>query len=1546
MKRLLSLLLCASVFFVFGCDTTPDPVLSVSPESLSFTADGGSQTVQVKANNPWTASASGSGISVNPSSGDGDATVTVTAAAASSTNPVTGSVNFRSEGLSASVSIIQEERKVIQVGEVMTIPAEGGSFAVDIQYNTDKADIDVEIEASAKSWIEFVAVRALQSGKLEFRFAENGSTDPRQGTVTVKDKNGKVSPITLTFVQEEKKVIAVGDVMTIPAEGGTFAVDVQYNTDVVVEVESAAQSWIHFVAVRALTSGKLEFSFDANPNPDVRSGKVTVQDKNGKVSPITLTFVQAEKKVIAVGDVMEIPAEGGTFSVDVQYNTDVVVEIESAAQSWIHFVAVRALTSGKLEFSFDANPNPDVRTGKVIVKDKNGKVAPTTLTFTQAEKKVIAVGDVMEIPAEGGTFAVDVQYNTDVVVEIESAAQSWIHFVAVRALTSGKLEFSFDANPNPDVRTGKVTVKDKNGKVSPITLTFVQEEKKIIAVGDVMEIPAEGGTCAVDVQYNTDVVVEIESAAQSWIHFVAVRALTSGKLEFSFDANPNPDVRTGKVTVKDKNGKVKPIILTFVQEEKKVIAVGEVMQIPAEGGTFEVDVQYNTDVVVEIESAAQSWIHFVAVRALTSGKLEFSFDANPNPDVRSGKVTVKDRNGKVAPTTLTFTQADKKVIAVGEVMEIPAEGGTFAVDVQYNTAVDVEIEASAKSWIHFVAVRALTSGQLEFTFDVNPDPDVRTGKVTVKDKNGKVSPVTLTFVQAAKTVILVGEVKEVPEEGGIIEVDIQYNTDYDVIVENDGYSWINYVKTRSLTNGKLQFQIAPNDCEDIRTGTVTIRAKKGIMEEPVNLHFRQASKMRRLLTEFYYAMDGPNWTEQGNWCTDVSYRYWWGVMCEGGWDKGVTGLQITNMGLKGEIPAVIGEFTDLDYLFILSEPGIVGGLPESIGKLSNLETLIIQRTSMTHLPDVFGNLKKLKKVTIRGNEQMTGPLPESLGSSEKLEVLSLNINSFTGSIPASWAKVIGTVDVSRNCLSGKISHLVNNREKFRAFLNNNSLYQKDGYGFDISDIDIPGFYEWIDDPVAGPDGSLFTFDDVITKSKYTVYVIWASWCPFSRTLMPALKDYYETYRQDGLEVIATSQVGGVDENGAGHMMDDRDGYFKEVTDKGYDKFYSFYWPDYGTSYLNSTPNAEVYDHNGNIVFSSFNSYPDPVRNRFGKIASTQLIPFLEGLFGPATPPDPYESQDYSQDGQVLTLQKATVGKGINIVFMGDAYTDKDMGSGGVYETAMKQAMEQFFAVEPYKTFRNRFNVYAVKVVSKNGRIGSGYTTALGTYFGSNTYVNGDNDKCYEYALKVPGINSREDLLVSVLVNSNHNAGTAILYRGDQSAVARVPSFGNDPDAFGSTLQHEAGGHGFAFLADEYATNNGTPPQSFINEYNDLYDKYGWYSNVDFTSDPAKIRWSAFLNDSRYSGQVGIYEGAALYTNGAWRPTANSIMKDNYGGFNAPSRWAIYKQIMKRSGEEYSWEKFLEYDAVNRSTSANAPKKSPQKASGRSIEHGAPPVVMP
>ena len=204
MKPLLVFVCCLSLLMSAGCHE--DPYLSVSPTSLSFGQDGGSQIVQVSANYAWTASISGSGFTVSPKSGEGSGSVTITASAVTSPDEVSGSVSFLSEGLTASVAFKQDAKSVIQVGSVAKIPAEGGTTTVDIRHNTE---FSVEVEKDAQSWITFIQTKALKSGKLEFQLKANENYEDRTGEVTIKDKAGKVEPITLIFNQEAKKWVAV-----------------------------------------------------------------------------------------------------------------------------------------------------------------------------------------------------------------------------------------------------------------------------------------------------------------------------------------------------------------------------------------------------------------------------------------------------------------------------------------------------------------------------------------------------------------------------------------------------------------------------------------------------------------------------------------------------------------------------------------------------------------------------------------------------------------------------------------------------------------------------------------------------------------------------------------------------------------------------------------------------------------------------------------------------------------------------------------------------------------------------------------------------------------------------------------------------------------------------------------------------------------------------------------------------------------------------------------------------------------------------------------
>ena len=105
------------------------------------------------------------------------------------------------------------------------------------------------------------------------------------------------------------------------------------------------------------------------------------------------------------------------------------------------------------------------------------------------------------------------------------------------------------------------------------------------------------------------------------------------------------------------------------------------------------------------------------------------------------------------------------------------------------------------------------------------------------------------------------------------------------------------------------------------------------------------------------------------------------------------------------------------------------------------------------------------------------------------------------------------------------------------------------------------------------------------------------------------------------------------------------------------------------------------------------------------------------------------------DGTVTLLQQHTVGRGIKFIIMGDGYLSSSLaygnGSKSKFDTWADRAMEAIFAEEPYKTFRNRFDVYSVAVESTTETFNGG--TALGCTFGSGTMINGNSTKVFEYA---------------------------------------------------------------------------------------------------------------------------------------------------------------------------------------------------------------------
>ena len=291
----------------------------------------------------------------------------------------------------------------------------------------------------------------------------------------------------------------------------------------------------------------------------------------------------------------------------------------------------------------------------------------------------------------------------------------------------------------------------------------------------------------------------------------------------------------------------------------------------------------------------------------------------------------------------------------------------------------------------------------------------------------------------------------------------------------------------------------------------------------------------------------------------------------------------------------------------------------------------------------------------------------------------------------------------------------------------------------------------------------------------------------------------------------------------------------------------------------------------------------------------------------------YESSDYSSDGIVTTLQQHTIGNGLKIVIMGEAYSDR-LIADGTYRKHAEMAMEAFFSEEPYTSFRQYFDVYMVNVVSRNEVLGANTAFDTSVEFDRNTFVT-NPIKAIEIVSNLSETNYHPANITSIiLMNTRAPFRSNCTSFVDDFSAAFCLCNGN-PESIQQIIHHESCGHGFGNLSDEYTKFEGAYPTPEVIDYRHAVNAS---MNVDVTNNPQEVIWNYYFTDMRYEKEkLGIYEGALCYSQGAYRATENSIMRYNTGGFNAPSRQSIYRRIMEKSGKTYRFEDFLEYDEINR-----------------------------
>ena len=341
---------------------------------------------------------------------------------------------------------------------------------------------------------------------------------------------------------------------------------------------------------------------------------------------------------------------------------------------------------------------------------------------------------------------------------------------------------------------------------------------------------------------------------------------------------------------------------------------------------------------------------------------------------------------------------------------------------------------------------------------------------------------------------------------------------------------------------------------------------------------------------------------------------------------------------------------------------------------------------------------------------------------------------------------------------------------------------------------------------------------------------------------------------------------------------------------------------------------------------------------------------------------------WGADDQVIRVVTQTKGSKKNVIaLLADGYTSDQLD---LFEERARIAVDYLFSVEPYKSYKEYFTVYACRTVSnesgagvidENGSIVTPVDNRFGSRWPADSYstMTADAAKIQAYLkVAIPEVVSKEltyqDVPTALLINDTRYGGICHTYgsgwaycqvpfqKGGKTSSWSFPKYqavnaqddsqgyrettAEERDEMGrmvgdwkNTFLHEFGGHTFGRLTDEYwnTTTKYTAPGAIAgHSYQVPYalNASGHYDSVPWKADLLDHldEWTARNPDY---GRIGIWHGAQVSLYYRWRSEKTSCMIDNRPYFSTWQRILIVRRIMTKTGETFDMDDFIAKDVT-------------------------------
>lgn len=290
------------------------------------------------------------------------------------------------------------------------------------------------------------------------------------------------------------------------------------------------------------------------------------------------------------------------------------------------------------------------------------------------------------------------------------------------------LKISVAPNDDYEERSASIILSCKDLQRT-VVVTQKQRDALLLSPGRV-EMPQAGGRFTIEVKANVDYQMTIPN--YSWLHGVDTKGLVTTTRTIAVDPNPDVEPRQGYVTVSSSLGSEEVVVYQAGEDPAIVLSTKEV-DMPAAGGSFDVQLTSNLDVEIVSLPDGCDWVEEIQTKTLSTHTYYFAVAPNDGRAVRAMSLVFRNARYGLSDT-VHVRQAYLPILLSDAEVELPGREVSFAVKVDGVQPEEYNVTLSHR-WL-WMGEREVGEGftLLWLRAQAHPDAAAREGFVSLERK--------------------------------------------------------------------------------------------------------------------------------------------------------------------------------------------------------------------------------------------------------------------------------------------------------------------------------------------------------------------------------------------------------------------------------------------------------------------------------------------------------------------------------------------------------------------------------------------------------------------------------------------------------------------------------------------------------------------------------------------------------------------------------------------------------------------------------------------